>query len=106
MRFLSSTNVFLVTNGIYHVTLTVGQHDIHVWSTHLDVISMKISIHSNCSTSHPIWEILPVWGQIDSRLRTRGFSLQSRTYSGNSGRIPEFRPPLLEGVGVSTGLGV
>jgi hypothetical protein len=69
----SYTQVLFVAHLLDHISfLAIGQHNIKIWSTHPDVIRMKVGIHRKSSTSHPTWEFLPVCRKIDSWLWARG----------------------------------
>ena len=71
-RFLNKTQILLVPPLLHHKSSTVGQPNVQIRPTHLDVICMEVPIDSDGSSREPIWEIGPVWWEIDSRLWTGG----------------------------------
>jgi len=83
MHFLGYIQVFFEGHLLHHISLSVSQRDIKIWSTHPDVISMKVSIHGNRSTSHPTWEVPPVLRQVDSWLWARGAKKRKASRSRN-----------------------
>lgn len=85
-RFFSNTQVFFVFQILRHESLTIRKHDIQIWSSHLDVVSMEISVHCYGSPCHPTWEILPVWREINSRLWTGWAKYRKTAFRGRGGR--------------------
>jgi hypothetical protein len=72
MHLLGYTQVFFETHLLHYIfLLSIHQHGIKIWSTHPDMISMKVCIHCNSYMSHPTWEFLPVHRQVDSWLWAR-----------------------------------
>ena len=49
MWFFSITQVLSEVGILHHISVTVCQHDVEIWSSHLDVISMEIPINSDGS---------------------------------------------------------
>ena len=65
-RFLCNTQVFSIPNILRHKSLTIRKIDVLIRSTCFNAICMEIAIHSDSSTSHPIWVMDPLRWQIDS----------------------------------------
>jgi DNA polymerase sigma len=68
MGFLSYTQIFLVLSFLHHIPITICQHYVEILSSHFNMFCVKITIHSNCSSCDPIWEILPVRRKVYSGL--------------------------------------
>ena len=60
MRFFGNTQVVFEVDILHHVSITICQHDVEIWSSHLDMIGMETPINSDGSTGYPIWEVQPV----------------------------------------------
>ena len=84
MHLLGCIQVFFEPHLLNHISfLSISQHDIKIWSAHLDVVGMKVAIHGNSPTSHPAWQLLPVRRQVDSWLWARGAEKRKASRSGN-----------------------
>ena len=59
--FFSNMQVVSEVDILNHVSITICQYDVRIWSSHLNMIIMEIPINSDGSTGYPIWEVHPVW---------------------------------------------
>ena len=48
-QFFSITQVFSEVGILHHISIAICQHDVKIWTSHLDVISMEIPINSDGS---------------------------------------------------------